>query len=552
MDWLPDSDLFIAPNRFDTFEYVTEPLRKGQHCQVIQNFRLEEGKDAETPDLKDAAGWTVWLQKLGFVSNTDSNKDRFTIDRLPRDGFRILCIPQAEDLKLAGGQIQHSTYTDLPVVEANWKKVAKAFYLPGHFPKLVARNQSSVISIARTHTFSEGQHATERLWMHTAVIPRPKDVDSKAKSNPDNADSFADDDADPFAIAATHFEGRHFTAAVMFGCSNHQIDRMRKLVNTWKEAKGHPLLMLGIYAELQLDRLNAVVGERDRAYETLIKKVGYEAERKSKDRFGWELIKEVRSTREVSMKVQEEVNATKLQLRKACDSALKTLETPKDQRQTDQRQTDQMPEYQRPTDQRTSDTTNLFSERFNDIITSFDGLSARCRIIVEGISFTTDIIRSELTRQEAQTSAKNSKSATAISLVAMIYLPVTTMATIFAMPIFQWSNDWRDWRYRPVDDGNQSSDGSQEDPSNATMVPVVSGYIWLYISISTILTLVTIFGFRFYMSFKNSPSPASPPPSLDGQRSSSPLSKVKEYFKSLRDRVPDAESGIGKKPNGDQ
>lgn len=41
MDWLPDSDLFIAPNNFDLFDYEFEVRNEGQECKVIQNWGLE-------------------------------------------------------------------------------------------------------------------------------------------------------------------------------------------------------------------------------------------------------------------------------------------------------------------------------------------------------------------------------------------------------------------------------------------------------------------------------------------------------------------------------
>lgn len=173
-----------------------------------------------------------------------------------------------------------------------------------------------------------------------------------------------------FALAATHFESRNLTLAIMFSCSDEQINRIRGLVNTWIDAIGHPLLMLGIYAELQLDRLVAMVNTRYGEYESLIEKVEFEAVKKGKDRFSWGMIKAVRSAREASKKVEEEVETAKLQLSKARSSALQTLEDPVGR----------------------TETTELFSERFNDIVTRLDGLGARCRIIVEGISFTTDIV----------------------------------------------------------------------------------------------------------------------------------------------------------------
>ncbi|KAI0849269.1 hypothetical protein F5Y00DRAFT_261739 [Daldinia vernicosa] len=470
MDWLPDSDPFIAPNNFDLFDYGFQVHDEGQICKVIQNWKLDD-QDAQLIELEHRERWQDWIEHLNFVQGENGS---FAMDNLPQNGFSILCIPKA----LPVGEGLPSEYTDLPLDEdssESWEKIVQAFHLPGHFPKLAVRKQTSVTSISRTHRFEN----REKIWMHTAV------------TNPDF-------DENSFAMAGTHFDRKNTTLGVMFSCSDSQIYRIKGLVNTWKDAIGHPLLMLGIYAELQLDRLVTMVNKRYDEYQKLMDDVESEAANDAKDRFSWKTIRTVRLNREESKKVEEEVEATKLQLSKACSSALKTLQTQREEELKDEslREDESL--------MKKAEITNLFLERFNDIVTRLDGLSARCRVIVEGISFTTDIIRSELSRQEALTSTENSKFATGISLVAMVYLPLTTMATIFAMPIFQWSNDWRDWRYRPVDNGNSSSSGPSSGAPGGTMAPpVVSGYIWIYISISIGLTMVTFLVFRFYMKLRN-------------------------------------------------
>jgi hypothetical protein len=87
----------------------------------------------------------------------------------------------------------------------------------------------------------------------------------------------------------------------------------------------------------------------------------------------------------------------------------------------------------------------------------------------------------------------------------MIYLPMTTVAvrtptlakrraiidsyqqTIFAMPVFQFANDWRNWRLQPVYNASSSSSGG-----GTNNTPVFSGYFWIYFAISGSLTLITI------------------------------------------------------------
>ena len=267
-----------------------------------------------------------------------------------------------------------SGFTDLPMSEDNWEKVAKAFHLPGHFTKVATRRLTSIITISRTCEFPGFR---EKLWMHTFTI-NPKSYQA-------------------FAVAATHFESCRFTFSIMVGCTDDQISNVKRLVTGWQDASGHPLLMLGICAELELNRLENLIGKQRRDYEKLMEKIEDDAVSIRHDRFSWELIKEVRSIRETSKKVEEETETTKLQLSKAILPAIATLSDQYNHDGPPAATAAATPAATLPTtiirqNRETLEITNLFSERFNDILSRFDGLSAKCRIYVEGISFTTDIV----------------------------------------------------------------------------------------------------------------------------------------------------------------
>lgn len=62
-------------------------------------------------------------------------------------------------------------------------------------------------------------------------------------------------------------------------------------------------------------------------------------------------------------------------------------------------------------------------------------------------------------------------------------------------------------------DDTSTSDSNSEDSSNGMVSPVISGYIWLYLSISAGLTLITYFSFRFYMRPGDPDNSESPPTS---------------------------------------
>ncbi|KAI1465919.1 uncharacterized protein F4812DRAFT_460898 [Daldinia caldariorum] len=449
MEWLPDSDPFIAPNRLHQFDYEFEVRTKGQHCKVIQNWGSDATQKSQVIDLPDHESWENWIRTLPFI------RDGFSVDRLPENGFIIICVPRAEDVQLTNCAVP-AAYTDIPIdkdCSESFEKILRAFHLPGHFPMLAVRRQTSMTSVARTHKFPEGP---EGIWMHTASV---------------NSDS----NEHSFAMEATYFEKKKLTLAIMFCCSDDQVRHVRALVDLNHDAIGYPFLMLSIYIELQHERLAQMIRTRHTQFDNLMGERAFQEAKEMKDRFSWETIHKVRSTREAIRKVEVEVEATKLHAHKVLLD-LQMLENSKDERLTR--------------------VTKTITERFNDIIMTLNGQSSKCRILVEDISFATDIMRSELSRQEAQTSAENARFATGIAFIAMIYLPLSTTATIFSMPIFQWSNDWRDSLYRPVDSGDTSNTGGSGGTPGS---PVVSGYIWLYISITICLTVVTYAALKVYM-----------------------------------------------------
>ncbi|KAI1853179.1 hypothetical protein JX266_001885 [Neoarthrinium moseri] len=638
MEWVPNSDPFIAPNRIDDFDFDLGPQTPGQTCRVIRDYKIDDQRTtASDQDIK-LSGDEKWTDLFSANRLFSLNDASLSFTDLPEDGYCILFIPQAADVKFSESESQPANLTDLPISQTRWTKVATAFHLPGHFPKVVARKLTSVISINRTHKFND--HFRDKLWMHTVMTNQS--------------------DTQAYAMAATHIACKKLTLAVMIGCSDAQIRIVKRLVKGWSDAIGHPLLMLGVCAELELNRLEDLVGAQTQRYVELMASI--EAERVSAGHhgFSWELIQRVRATREASKKAEEEVDTARSQLEKAHKPAIdalmqryappnpsssrpntpsgaqgsvgatdtggtqytasatthtpappqSVLNTPsgshgaaghtgssnarssttalapsqsRSNTQTAPRgagigtslsnttTATPTPSTSRPNtpattvglgntslgyqgssnnttiggtlgsaetttltpspnpstrpsglrgsaaNTRTGSTqgltgcnlasddnetlreiTSLFQERFNDIISRLEGLSAKCRINVEGISFTTDIIRSELARQEANTSAQNTSFGTAISFVALIYLPMTAIATIFAMPIFKWENDWKDIRLQSIrqDKLNSTDAYSGEDE---VQLPVVSGYIWVYLIIGVSSTVITFVVFTWHL-----------------------------------------------------
>lgn len=102
---------------------------------------------------------------------------------------------------------------------------------------------------------------------------------------------------------------------------------------------------------------------------------------------------------------------------------------------------------------------------------------------------------------EAKESRHQAKAATVLAFVAMVYLPSTTVATIFAMPIFDWKARW--WNFYGAFVAQLSTDESSSTNQTSTdpgPKPVLSGYFWIYLAVSLFLTFLTVIICFFYIS----------------------------------------------------
>ncbi|KAK4126758.1 hypothetical protein N657DRAFT_640621 [Parathielavia appendiculata] len=69
---------------------------------------------------------------------------------------------------------------------------------------------------------------------------------------------------------------------------------------------------------------------------------------------------------------------------------------------------------------------------------------ARCRMMFDAVIYFEELFTSELLSHDVESTRNTAKASTVIAFVAMLYLPITTVATIFSMHVFDFENDWRD------------------------------------------------------------------------------------------------------------
>jgi hypothetical protein len=389
MDWPSHLDSFLSncENRFNCgFE-----AKDDAQCEVLQEFGTDGlNLEVQSVDLAESKDWDDWFEKCAIFSDGD---ELIPPSDLPEDGVCILFIPRTKDISFPGKDPIAADLTDLPITKARWEKISKAFWLlPSHIVKAITRKVTSLTSISHSFISPEDAVPDDKLWMHIAMT---------SALGPNN-----------FAIASTHVERVHLTLAIMIGCSREQIKRVGELVRGSEDAIRHPLLMLGICAELQLDRLKELVLdtvtmglETTRRLEATRDDTTGPTAHQHRGEITWDLINQVRTRRDKSKRAEEEVKATKRQLSKALPPALGSLigrseNNDDNDNKDDSRKNGKARSNSNATNISGSDpkldpydeVTNMFTERFADIFAQFEGLIAECRISVEEMSFAADMV----------------------------------------------------------------------------------------------------------------------------------------------------------------
>jgi len=276
--------------------------------------------------------------------------------------------------------------SDLAMSESNWRKVATTFHLPSDLGKDLKRKTTKVSSTTHKITKArkeEGRQSSyvEHLEMHSMVT--------------------SDEIADNFALASTHFKKKGLTFIVILGASTSQMRRTKELLKQAEDAIDHPLLGLGLCAELQFERDKRTV--ENNVDECI--KITTELERalQHQDEVGVQLINKVRERQFATAVIVEELRAIKNNMtralpkhaKKEATEEAKEGETEEEvERIDDQEEQEDEPLKSRKTVKQAEDeATNRFHQRFKDILVEYDALEAKSQRHANNMSVTSDIVR---------------------------------------------------------------------------------------------------------------------------------------------------------------
>ncbi|KAI1456405.1 hypothetical protein F4805DRAFT_458829 [Annulohypoxylon moriforme] len=294
------------------------------------------------------------------------------------------------------------------------------------------------------------------------------------------------------ALTVTHFPHTGLTYAVLFGCSVNIENEIITRISSAGEAASYPLLLPGIFAEIERNRHIKIVEDYVDDIEQKIFELDYlpsieqridstETERRNRDkRSQWldttylrnGLITWSEQLHKMTKHTEELKNTLFRPSKDECSYA--------DIDVASYGERDPEPFYEKEPYDSKSDCVGKIeirkgemrkigakvNDRLRAIIEEYEDKIRECTMRIDGMAMATQWSHGETNVEIALATGRDSKHMRTISIVSMVFLPGTFMASIFSMQFFNWVPNKDD--------------------------TVVSQYFWIYILATVIATMLTL------------------------------------------------------------
>ncbi|KAI0546394.1 hypothetical protein F4679DRAFT_575488 [Xylaria curta] len=409
-------------------------------------------------------------------------------------GVREIIITENEKSFLQGGQRQTRV---LPFSRAAFSRIAKAFY--------THRSISPVISRADVPLFSQ-----DEVTMQGELDGVKARVYNCRSTNAWGGD---------LAMTVTHFPHCQLSFGILFGCTNSQKKYVIRRLSLAIQESAHPLLLPGMFAELERNRHNQI-------FETVISKLELmipvsSGEGLSNQHYFGDY-SDIQARRDVYLDIlhlKHGLTTWSRQLKKMLEHAwtlgaenvgrlhpvdiqmeipphegsetvadlfLRANVSDEDALIYEGRSSTQSSTGHRigrlntgrppkPHQSIMSKANIRTIERIITILESYSDKIRECQTRFDGLTLTTQLFQGETSVSLALAASQDSRHMRAIALVTMLFLPGTFFATVFSMTFFNW----------------QAADGES----------TVSSLLWIYIAFSVVSTAATLLVY-YYLAIR--------------------------------------------------
>ncbi|KAM4054354.1 hypothetical protein HRG_005236 [Hirsutella rhossiliensis] len=348
----------------------------------------------------------------------------------------------------------------MPFSESTFSRLVDRFYVHGSIARVINRSTNCIFS---GRLFS---------WGNPPIQSYVYNCRSTASWSGD------------LALSATFFPESLATYAVMFGCDKEQTEEVIARLCNADDPVFHPMVLPTIFAEMERNRQIALVREittslAERVYNT---GVGTDDTCHEQSRDGFSAPASPQHLRPIGDVIflwtetghlRDGLNAFKRQMEKMIehlDELAVALFQPEGGTNAQTAGTTCDVERQKLC---LKDSGGRIKMRLRELVDEYDEYILRCTTVMDGMNLATQLQISKSNLAVASLTRKDGKLMKSIAVLTMLFLPATFLATLFSTGFFDW----------------KAAQGS---------VATISPYIWIYVVVSMVLTVLTLGAWYVY------------------------------------------------------
>ncbi|TLS25882.1 hypothetical protein PpBr36_07887 [Pyricularia pennisetigena] len=362
----------------------------------------------------------------------------------------------------------------LPLSLPTWKRITQRFKVH-HFLNMEVLQRSKMFIWSNAEPVPN--NPSEKMWINVSMTSDNCDDESYIPHK--------------FAMSSTHLETEKLTSIVLLGLKPSQMTLVERIVRnaTTSDMIHHPIFATYLVAELMRERLALLCKNYIRAVQgvhgVLSNMYDSEKDELKLTTINAKQLRQISDARKNCDKVEVEILGTKRHLEKAVRQILPRLPAQDVNNSVGQVCAKDI-------------LTQRYKEKFDDILTNLEDLRTANRSSVDLMSQQAAHEQAQAARKEAKESARSAENSYVIAIMGMCFLPASTFATIFAMPIFKWDQHPLDllWQSKANATAIETPESTAAGNANATLTAssspadVLTGYVWIYCIISIGVTML--------------------------------------------------------------
>ncbi|KAF4834609.1 hypothetical protein CGCTS75_v003415 [Colletotrichum tropicale] len=435
MEW-PSKESGFSAHDLELFEYEERPA-------TVITIRLDDLAELQDAFLEDelttAEDWETWLQRAeSDITDDDATTLNLIIFR--RTSKTVLDCP--------------SEIQQLPVSESTFQNVTKTFRVHRTLGRMINRRDSEFLHLLEVDENVEPQRLIYN-FRTSAIVPGD------------------------IAVSVTHDPCRRSTTAILFGLGETQERLLLYRVKESLEDFCHPLALVGAVCELERDRW---IKNEVRPIESTYMEKNDQLSMASSDNLAsapeGETMEDALGLRFKSTILLTSLTAARRQLSRIGDylqEMRKDARTASFLRGCDDYHDKETKASDGGVDlsKQQAHTAARLQHRLNQISDEFDMKIDSCKASMEDMMATTQVVMSRIARHDTLTNTaisvatrRDNSQMMSIAFVTMVFLPLTSIATIFSMNVFNWD----------------AKDGEN----------LINVHFWLYLAVAGASTVLTV------------------------------------------------------------